>query len=190
MNEPNRLLDSVEQKLLDNGQIFLFGDIEEPLSLEILKQLEYLHLRRKKRINLYINSNGGCPDCAYSIVDKIQELIEKRYIINTIVCGKAYSAGGIVLAYGKMRYATANSTIMLHPSSYEMGPDYSKFQKKYTDFFSKFEDEAIQKLAIRCGHKTKRDREIFAARVSESLWLTAQEAITMGVIDKIWNDNK
>jgi ATP-dependent Clp protease protease subunit len=183
-------MQGIEDFWLNKGKIFLFGDVTESLALNIVQSLKYTHYRKFKKISLYINSDGGDVYSGNCIVDEILELINNGVNVNTIACGRAHSAAGIILAYGKNRFATENSTIMLHPMSYDSDFDYSKYHKKYSDFSHKIENLSTKQLAKRCGCKSMQEILSFARKVDDSLWLTPKEAITLGIIDNIWSINE
>jgi len=66
---------------------------------------------KKPPIVLLINSSGGSIYNAFGLID----IVKKSTIPVVTVCiGEASSAASMLLASGKKRYATENSTIMVH----------------------------------------------------------------------------
>lgn len=173
--------------MLNKGKIFLFGEIKQKKTLEIIQKLKYLILKNTKKIFIYINSPGGDVDCGTAILDEMQEAIENGIQINTVGCGLAASMAAIILAHGKKRFATQNTTIMLHPISYETGWDYHKYIKKYADFTGKLSENIMRRLAHRCGYESDKDQRKFMTMIDDSIWLNVQDAINFRIIDAVWN---
>lgn len=183
-------MQTIDDYWLNKGKIFLFGDITEESALSIIQALKYVFNKKLKNVYIYINSDGGDSYSGNAIVDEMLECINNGCNVNTVACGRAYSAAAIVLAYGKNRFATQNSTIMLHPISYDSMIDYAKYHKKHSDFSHKIDHLNTKELAKRCNCKNSQEINNFIKKVDESIWLTPEEGITFGIIDKIWSINE
>ena len=96
-------------------RLFLWGEVNDESSLQLIKQLKYLYQKNSDPIYLYINSYGGIVEDGLAIIDEMQGLMESGVEINTVAQGQACSMAAYILACGSYRYATANTTIMLHP---------------------------------------------------------------------------
>ena len=99
--------------------------------------------------------------------------------INIIVRGKAFSAAAVVLASASgQRMASANSTIMFHQPR-------SMMEGKLTDvaatleYVHKIEQSVYNLLA----NKSNRDAIWWKDNMRSDLYLTAEEAKEIGVID-------
>lgn len=68
----------------------------------------------RKPIKIFINSDGGDLNTIMNVVDMIE--LSKTPVI-TIALGKAYSAGGLLLMAGDMRYIFKNTSCLIHDGS-------------------------------------------------------------------------
>lgn len=177
---------SIHDELLDNGKIFLFGDINEKITSLTLKKLNYLLHRKHTDVKIYINSDGGELECALAIIDEIAGLSSLNVDVTTIAIGKAYSSAALILAHGIKRYATENSAIMFHPISYIL-QDYHNHNSSYTTFADRVYKKMMKDLAKRCGYKTNVEVRNFINKIKETFWLTTDDAIKSGVIDGVWD---
>jgi len=129
-------------------------------------------------LNLMINSPGGDIHEMMGIVDYIESLDVKT---NTICRGRAFSAASIILTCGTgVRMASKNSTIMFHQAS-------SMISGKLTDvtatveFVKKVEQDIYELLA----KKTKKDAIWWKDNMRSDMFLSAEQALDIGVIDQI-----
>jgi ATP-dependent Clp protease protease subunit len=103
--------------------------------------------------------------------------------VHTIVIGKAYSAGAILLAAGDERYALPSSKMMLHGVQYGFplpGNDIID-NKNYYGFVNQ-SNETIMKLMAKY---TGQPLEKLKQDLSRELWLTASDAVAYGLVDGI-----
>ncbi len=96
-------------------EIFLFEEITDSVSAEIIAQLEYLKDISSDDITIYINSPGGSVSAGFAIVDAINRA-KRKCRISTICTGMAASMGAFVLSSGSkgLRYVTPLSEVMIH----------------------------------------------------------------------------
>jgi len=102
-----------DEPLLRNRKVLLFQDVNARTAKEIGARLMYLDsLDPKKPIDLYISTQGGWTDNAFTIIDTIRTISAP---VNTWAIGGCYSAGALILvtATGR-RYATEDAIIMIH----------------------------------------------------------------------------
>lgn len=69
---------------------------------------------QREPIKIFINSSGGLIDECMALVSIIGS---SKTPIHTVVLGKAYSAGFLILIAGHERYMQRYSRVMLHPGS-------------------------------------------------------------------------
>lgn len=167
------------------GEIFIFEEITPETSLRIVRSIRYLDaiLPPDDPISIFINSGGGSSDDAVAIIDEFS--LVKRRVFRTIAQGTACSAAGYILACGTQgqRWATPNSTIMLHPATIEPGADYAVQQHRYVEFAKKQDEWLSNLIGKACGKS--RNLKKFRESISDGLWMTAKEAKRFGVIDGI-----
>ncbi len=161
-------------------KLFLFGEIVDKKALEIVEEL---HKTDKKIINLFINSDGGDVGAAIGIIDTILWYQKHGLIINTIACGRAYSSAADILVCGSTRFGTENSTYMLHPTSYAMDKDYDHVHKSAAVFWERYSADILE---LTLSKIKKAHRKNILENINSGIWLTTDEALTIGLIDKIW----
>ncbi|MBR3319357.1 ATP-dependent Clp protease proteolytic subunit [Candidatus Saccharibacteria bacterium] len=170
----------IYSRLLTDRIIFIGEEINSHTANLVVAQLLFLaHEDPKKPIKLYINSPGGSVYDGLAIIDTIN-YIEPD--VETIGIGLQASMGAMLLSSGAKghRYCLPNSRIMIHQPS-------SGTEGKITD----------QEIMLREGvFLKKRLAEIFAKNTGKKLeqvekdmdrdhWMSAEEALSYGIIDKI-----
>ena len=175
----------IYSRLLEDRIIFLSGEINDGMANTIVAQLIYLEAKDLgKDISLYINSPGGSVSAGLAIYDTMQYI---KCDVSTICIGMAASMGAFLLSSGAKgkRIALPNAEIMIHqPSAGTKG--------KVTDMeidvehFLRIKKNLNEILANNTG---KTAEEIKAASERDH-WMTAQEALDFGLIDKIITSKK
>lgn len=167
-------------RLLNDRIIMLNEEVNNASAGVIVAQLLYLEGQDpEKDIALYINSPGGVITDGMAIYDTMQYI---KCDVSTICIGMAASMGAFLLAAGTKgkRFALPNSEIMIHQPS-------GGAQGQATD------------ISIHANHilRTKKKlNQILAERTGQPLetierdterdnFLTAQEALEYGLIDKV-----
>jgi len=163
--------------------VYLVGEIGEYSLFDFMTRVRTVIRERdikyaEESLNLIINSPGGDVSEMFGIID-FMDLIDTK--VNTICRGSAQSAAAIILACGTGKRAAAkHSTIMFH-----QGSTFS--QGKISDVragleYSKSVEAKIYNLL---GEKTKKPAEWWESKCKSDLYLTAEEALELGVIDTI-----
>ena len=103
-------------RLLNDRIIMLSGEINDDSASIIVASLLYLDSICHDKISLYINSGGGSVTSGMQIIDTMSFIASP---VETICLGCAMSMAAVILACGekRMRYALANSEIMIHQPS-------------------------------------------------------------------------
>ena len=167
-------------RLLNDRIIFLSEEVNDTTAALIVAQMLYLEAQDPdKDIQFYINSPGGSVTSGMAIYDTMQYI---KCDVSTICVGMAASMGAFLLAAGTKgkRIALPNSEIMIHQPLGGM-------QGQVTD---------IQIHAQRLGEIKKKLNEILAERTGKSYeeisrdterdnFLTAQQALDYGLIDRV-----
>lgn len=169
-------------RLLKERIIFIIGEINDYLSSLIVSQLLFLESENQnKDISIYINSPGGSVMAGLSIYDTMQFIKPE---INTICIGQACSMAALLLCAGseKKRYALPNSRIMIHQP-------LGAYQGQASDI--KIHAEEIIKIRqilnfILSTH-TKKDIKNIELDTERDYFMSSEEALKYGLIDKIIN---
>jgi len=152
--------------------------------------LEYLFLdvqnalndNNIKEITFYINSNGGEVTTLLPLYDLIKAT-EKN--VKTVVLGKAFSAGAMLLLSGTKgkRYAYENSVILLHEVATNFG--YNKNSQTQED--AKFMNDINLRLRAMVGVNSKMTSDQLDKyfNSNKDIYITAKQALRFGIIDKI-----
>ncbi|BGI50894.1 MAG: ATP-dependent Clp endopeptidase proteolytic subunit ClpP [Arsenophonus endosymbiont of Ceratovacuna japonica] len=173
----------IYSRLLKERIIFLTGQIEDYMANLIVAQMLFLESENpNKDIHLYINSPGGIITAGMSIYDTMQFI---KPDISTICIGQACSMGAFLLASGTSgkRYCLPNSRIMIHQplggfhgqaSDIEIhAKEILKIKLRINKLMSKHTGKKIKEIE----NDTERDR-----------FLSAEEAVSYGLIDKIYTN--
>ena len=167
-------------RLINDLIILLNEEVNSASAGVVVAQLLYLEGQDpEKDISLYINSPGGVITDGMAIYDTMQYI---KCDVSTICLGMAASMGAFLLAAGTKgkRFALPNSEIMIHqPSGGAQGQatDISI----HANHILRVKDKLNQILSERTGQPldvVKRDTE-------RDNFMTAQEALEYGLIDKV-----
>ena len=167
-------------RLLRERIIFITGPIDDNVAASICMQLLFLEAENpKKEIAMYINSPGGVVTSGLSIYDTMQFV---RPVISTIVMGQAASMGSLLLTAGHkdLRFALPHASVMVHQPS-------GGYQGQVTDIMIHARNvEALKRRLneIYVKHSGRSYKEIEDALERDN-FLTAEEAVKFGLIDKI-----
>ena len=177
--------DPIFNRLLKDRIIWMGEEVKDDMANRICAQMLMLAAEDpKKDIWLYINSPGGSITAGMAIYDTMQYV---KCDVSTICIGMAASMGAFLLSSGAKgkRIALPNAEIMIHqPSAGTKG--------KVTDMeidvehFLRIKKNLNEILANNTG---KTAGEIKAASERDH-WMTAQEALDFGLIDKIITSKK
>ncbi|WP_038055050.1 ATP-dependent Clp endopeptidase proteolytic subunit ClpP [Thermodesulfobacterium hydrogeniphilum] len=170
----------IYSRLLKERIIFLGTDIDEHVANLVIAQLLFLEAEDPdKDIMLYINSPGGLVTAGLAIYDTMQYI---KPDVCTICVGQAASMAAILLAAGApgKRYALAHSRIMIHQP-------IGAFQGQATEV----EIQAKEILRLReilnniLSKHTGQPKDKIAKDTERDFYMSAEEALNYGVIDKI-----
>jgi len=170
----------VEELLVRTRRLMVVGEIDEVVSTHICNYLQLFSLTNEP-IYMYIHSPGGCLTSGYAIVD---QMLLSSCPIYTIVRGQANSMSAIIAAFGTKgcRYATANSSIMLH--SIIIGSTGQSIEK-HVGMLNHVQVDYNKKVAS-LAKQLKVNQKTLLKMMQETKWMSPDEAITVGLIDGIW----
>ena len=170
-------------RLLSDRIIFLGEEITDTSASLIVAQMLFLEAQDPDRdIQLYINSPGGSITAGFAIYDTMQYI---KCDVSTICVGLAASFGAFLLAGGAKdkRIALPNAEIMIHQPL--IGGDGVRGPASDILIVSGQMQKSKQRLArILAGNTGKSVEEIIADTERDN-YMSAQEALAYGLIDKI-----
>lgn len=167
-------------RLLKDRIVFISGEIDDRMSGIVVAQLLFLEAEdAKKDISIYIDSPGGSVTSGMAIYDTMNYV---KPDISTICVGMAASMGAFLLSSGTRgkRYSLPNSEIMIHqPLGGASG--------QATDI--KIHAEHILSIKERINRilseNTCKDVSVIANDTERDNFMTAEEALEYGLIDKV-----
>ena len=158
----------------------LSEEVNDTTASLIVAQLLFLEAQDPdKDIQFYINSPGGSITAGMAIYDTMQYI---KPDVSTICIGMAASMGAFLLSSGAKgkRLALPNSEIMIHqPSGGSQGQATDiEIQAKR---ILKMKEQLNKMLAANTG----KPFEVIAADTERDNFMSAEEAVQYGLIDKI-----
>jgi ATP-dependent Clp protease, protease subunit len=176
------LEDKIDELLLKSRRIFLSDAVDSNSAKEVIRKLWYLEASDPgKPILFIINSPGGSVDSGLAIWDQIKMITSP---VTTLVTGLAASMGSILslsAAPGR-RFATKNARIMIHQPSIN-----AVIRGQATDL----EIHAKEILKTRAAlveiyvKATGKDAKTIDRAIDRDTWMSSQEALEFGLLDKV-----
>ena len=167
-------------RLLNDRVIMLSEEVNSTTASLIVAQLLYLEAQDPdKDIQFYINSPGGSVTDGMAIYDTMQYI---KCDVSTICVGMAASMGAFLLSSGTKgkRLALPNAEIMIHQPS-------AGTQGQVTDMAIHLKRLEIIKKRLNgiLASNTGRSIEEVTADCERDNFMTAEEALAYGLIDKV-----
>lgn len=169
----------IYSKLLKERIIFLSGEINDETSNIVVAELLYLDSLNHNDISLYINSPGGSITSGMSIYDTMNFISSD---VSTICIGEAASMAAFLLSSGTKgkRYSLPNGEVMIHQP-------LGGAQGQATEI--KIAAERILKMKKKLNkilsENTGKSLKIIERDTERDYFLSSQEALDYGLIDKI-----
>ena len=168
----------------DARLVVLHGEVNEQSICNVIVQLLQLANQNHKPIHLVLSTYGGSVDEMFSLYDTIRLL---PCPVHTIALGKVMSAGVLLLASGVKgkRMIGRSARIMIHPISGGIGGNVFEAMNEMKEF------ERLQELmstALQNETTMKKDEIDSLMKAGHDCFLTPEQAIKMGIVDKIIGD--
>ena len=170
----------IYSRLLNDRIIVLSDEVNDATASLVVAQLLFLESQdSEKDISFYINSPGGSVTAGMAIYDTMQYI---KCDVSTICMGLAASMGAFLLSSGTKgkRYALPKSEIMIHQPS-----GGAKGQATDIKIVADHILRTKAKLNKILAENTGKDGEIIAQDTERDNFMTAQEALEYGLVDKI-----
>jgi ATP-dependent Clp protease protease subunit len=199
-NQPNPFINSVPYVLeksegrerywdlysrLNKDRIIMLGsEINDRVANLIVAQLLYLDKKsHDEDIYLYINSPGGVITSGLAIYDTMQYI---KSDVQTIALGQAASMAAVLLAAGAKgkRFCLPNTGVMVHqPRGGAQGQASDiEIQAERVVFLKR-------RLVDIMAKHTGQDATTLVDRMDRDFWMTADEAVTFGIVDKVFGND-
>ena len=167
-------------RLLNDRIVFLGEEVNATTASLVVAQLLYLEAQDPdKDIQFYINSPGGSVTDGMAIYDTMQYV---KCDVSTICIGMAASMGAFLLSSGAKgkRFALPNAEIMVHQPS-------AGTQGQITDMAIHLKRLEIIKKRMNhiLSENTGKPIEMVTADCERDNFMSADEAVSYGIIDKV-----
>ena len=167
-------------RLLNDRIIMVSDEVNDTTASLVVAQLLYLEGQDPdKDIHLYINSPGGSISAGMAIYDTMQYI---KCDVSTICVGLAASMGSFLLAAGTKgkRLALPNSEIMIHqPLGGAKGQASDiKIQADHILYVRNRMNRMLSEM-------TGQPIEVIERDTDRDNWMTADDAVRYGIVDKV-----
>jgi len=131
----------------------------------------------RKKIKIYMTSNGGCVISGFALIDAIQS---SKTPIETIGVGVCASMGALVLLSGHYRKAYKNTTVLIHDGNLAL-QSTSKKAKQTMEYYDEL-DRRIKNLVL---SKTTIGEKLYEEKEDDEWYLFGDQAMKYGIVDEI-----
>lgn len=180
----SKVADKIENALLEARRLFISDGVDSDSASTIIRKLWYLELTDPgKPILFVINSPGGAVDSGFAIWDQIQMISSP---VTTLVTGLAASMGSVLslCAAPGRRFATPHSRIMIHQP---LISGVIKGQATDLEIQAKEVIKTRNALIDLYVKATGKDFATIEKAIDRDMWMSAQEALEFGLLDKVVN---
>lgn len=179
--EISNLEEMLEYQLLKNNLVILHGELNQELCAKTCKKLLFLLYKKPEQVTLILNSVGGNIFDALLIYETIRNLVNAGVRVRVEARGLAASMAVVLLQAASERVASKYTRFMLHEASAQAAGEASKLkdESEELDKLNTMLDQIIigrSKLTLAKLRKKTKRRE---------WWLSAEEALKYGIIDKV-----
>ena len=171
--------DKIDNQLLADRKVFLWGQVDDKSAKHVVDRLLYLDSLGKEEIKFYINSPGGYVTSGFSIYDTMQSI---KSPVSTICTGLAASMGSLLLSAGAKgkRFIQPHARVMIHQPSGGARGQASDIEITAQEII-KTKELSAKILAKNCGQKVDKVMKDF----NRDHWMGAEESIEYGIVDGI-----
>jgi ATP-dependent Clp protease protease subunit len=172
----------IYSRLLKERIVMLNSEVEDHMANVVVAQLLFLESESPdKDISLFINSPGGVVTAGMSIYDTMQFI---KCDVATYVMGQACSMGSLLAQAGApgKRHMLPNARHMIHQPSGGARGQATDIQIQAREIQKMKEN--LTKIYVKHNSKGK-TYEQFAADMERDFFMSAEEALEYGLIDKI-----
>lgn len=180
MNYDSKSLLDIKNLKGDTFDYFLFSEIGANgiTGQGFANDLEFISTYNEvKKINIRINSAGGSIIDGLAMLTAIKLLNERGIVINTYIDGVGASMAGVVAMAGKKRYMNDYSLLMIHDP--HMGS--AVLDEKDQNALDALKNTLVSILS----NNSSVDESLISNLMTKETWLSASEALTMGLVDEI-----
>ena len=172
------LNDMIDDKLLSNRTIFLWGQVDDRSARHVIKRLLFLELRDPaKEIRLIINSPGGYVTAGFAIYDAMKSISSP---FSTVCTGLAASMASILLSAGHRRFAMRHARVMIHQPSGGTRGNSADIEIQAAEIM-KTKKLGAEILAKNCNQPVEKILKDF----DRDYFMDAEESLRYGIVDEV-----
>ena len=179
MSDKQNLKDIIDEQLLNERKVFLWGPVDDDSAKHVIERLLYLDLQSNDEILLVINSPGGYVTSGFAIHDTMKSL---KSPVATLCTGLAASMGSILLSAGTKgkRFIQPHARVMIHQPSGGARGQASNIEIQAKEIL-KTREIGAKILAENCGQPFDKIMKDF----NRDYWMDAEESVAYGIVDGI-----
>jgi len=170
----------IYSRLLKDRIVFIGEEISDPMANLVIAQVLFLEKEDPdKDIDVYINSPGGSVSAGLAIFDVLTHV---KCDVATTCVGMAASMATTILVAGTQgkRFAMPNARIMIHQTSGGYRGTMTD-ARIYLEEMNRMFETYVRIVAERTG----RDPEQIRRDCDRDYWMSAEQALEYGLIDKV-----
>ncbi len=175
----------IYSRLLKDRIIIIGTPINDTVASSVVAQLLFLESQdAEKDINIYINSPGGVVSSGMAIYDTMQYV---KCDIATTCVGMAASMGAVLLTAGTKgkRHTLPHSRVMIHQPLGGVQGQASDIEIEAQEIL-----RLKKELSGILAEHTGKDLETIIRDSDRNKWMTADEALEYGLIDRVMRREK
>lgn len=180
MEKKTKVQDAIDQQLIADRRIFLWGQVDDKSAKHVVDRLLYLDSINNDEIQFFINSPGGYVTSGFSMYDTIKMI---KSPVSTICTGLAASMGSLLLSAGEKgrRFIQPHARVMIHQPSGGARGQASDIEITAQEIV-KTKELSAQILADNCGQTFEKIMKDF----QRDHWMGADESVTYGIVDGVF----
>lgn len=167
----------------DEAQVYpFFGEIDVVTAARFIQTTSLWSRRNPESdITIVLNSGGGSVFSGLGIYDHIMGLRAKGHKVTIKVLSVGASMAAIVLQAGSERLIGSNALLLLHEGGAELTGSMAEIEDG-NKLLKVMGDRTAEIVAKRSGMTTRKYKALIKRR---DKWLTADEALALGLVDAI-----
>jgi ATP-dependent Clp protease, protease subunit len=179
MEKINKVQDQIDNQLLKERKVFLWGTVDDKSAKHVVGRLLYLDSLNNEEIKFYINSPGGYVTSGFSMYDTLKAI---KSPVSTICTGLAASMGSLLLSAGTKgrRFIQPHARVMIHQPSGGTRGAASDIEITAQEIL-KTKELSAKILADNCGQTLKKVMKDF----NRDHWMGAEESVEYGIVDGV-----
>lgn len=180
MEKKTKVQDAIDQQLIADRRIFLWGQVDDKSAKHVVDRLLYLDSINNDEIQFFINSPGGYVTSGFSMYDTIKMI---KSPVSTICTGLAASMGSLLLSAGEKgrRFIQPHARVMIHQPSGGARGQASDIEITAQEIV-KTKELSAQILADNCGQTFEKIMKDF----QRDHWMGADESVAYGIVDGVF----